>query len=633
MKFNSLLFTLFAGATLTVTAATPPPEKLLPSDTLVLFTIPDWDKSNAATRDLPAAMLWRDQAMKAFVDKFTAKWKSDVLVPLERELGIKLDEYSDLAHGQFTFAVTQNGWTGQKDPDLGVLLLLDSRDKAPQLAKLLSDLKKRWTDSGKKLRNEKIRDVEFTTLVNAGDEISKSLQKAFPGAKGDNAGGDEKKGKSELTFGQSGSLLLVGNNQKDLEKVLIRQSGGAAPALAEVPAYEANHSAMFRDSTAYGWIHCKPLVDALKKQLAQDGAGADNPLGVKPDKAIDAIGLGSLQTMAMNVSQSSEGTVANFFIGAPENGRKGIFKMLVPETKEAAPPAFVSADVVKFSRCRLDGQKLWATLEATIGDISPQVAALVQLGLANAGKDKDPNFDLKKQLIGNLGNDLITYQRGPRSAKLEDLSSPPSLFLLGSPNPDQILNSFKLGVSMINPAPMKEREFLGRKIYSLTLPPMPGADGKPVEKTFSLAASGGYVAMSADAAILEEYLRSAENKGKPLADLQGLKEAAQKVGGMGTGWFGYDHQGETIRVIMDAVKQDPNFLEKLFSGPLGNQFIPGAGAAAGAGKNIKEWFDFALLPSYDKISKFFYFTVNSASANADGISFKTFSPTPPGLKK
>lgn len=632
MKVNLVLLSLLTAGTLAASAATLPPEKLLPGDTLVMFTVPDLDRAQAASHDLAAAQLWRDAAMKPFVDKFTAKWKADVLTPLERELGVKLTDYSGLAHGQFTFAVTQNGWTGQKDAEPGVLLLLDSKDQAAQLTKLLADLKRKWTDSGKQLRAEKIRDVEFITLLNAGEEITKSLEKAFPGRAPNQGGDDAKKGKSSLIIGQSGSLLLVGNQAKALEQVLIRQSGGQAPALAEVPAYEANHSALFRDATAYGWIHFKPILAAVKAQLAQAGAaGADNPLGVKPDKILEAVGLNGLQTVAFQMRQSPEGTDASVFIGAPENGRKGLFKMLVADAKESSPPPFVAADATQFFRVRLDLPKLWATLETMLTEISPQVGMLVQMSLANAGKDKDPNFDLKKQFIGNLGNDLISYQKAPRSAKLADLSSPPTLFLLASPNADQVLNSLKVALSMINPAPLKEREFLGRKIHSLTVTPETEVDGLPVERSFSFATSGGYLAMSADAAMLEEYLRNAGTQGKPLADVPGLKEAAQRIGGLGTGWFGYEHQGEVARVVLNAVKQDPNYFDKLLAGAVAN---PLAGAAlAGPLKGLKDWFDFTALPDYGKIAKFFYFIVQTGSANAEGLTFKAFSPTPPELRK
>jgi hypothetical protein len=42
--------------------------------------------------------------------------------------------------------------------------------------------------------------------------------------------------------------------------------------------------------------------------------------------------------------------------------------------------------------------------------------------------------------------------------------------------------------------------------------------------------------------------------------------------------------------------------------------------------------DFSLLPDFDSLAKYFYFTVYGGSANVDGLSFKLFAPVPPGLK-
>ena len=57
-----------------------------------------------------------------------------------------------------------------------------------------------------------------------------------------------------------------------------------------------------------------------------------------------------------------------------------------------------------------------------------------------------------------------------------------------------------------------EREFLGRKIFSVPLPAMPFAAGSGAPnpnrpRTLHYTASGGYVAFSTDNAILEEFLR------------------------------------------------------------------------------------------------------------------------------
>jgi hypothetical protein len=38
-----------------------------------------------------------------------------------------------------------------------------------------------------------------------------------------------------------------------------------------------------------------------------------------------------------------------------------------------------------------------------------------------------------------------------------------------------------------------------------------------------------------------------------------------------------------------------------------------------------------MLPDFDAVSKYFYFSVYSGSTTADGLSFKAFAPRPPGL--
>ena len=98
-----------------------------------------------------------------------------------------------------------------------------------------------------------------------------------------------------------------------------------------------------------------------------------------------------------------------------------------------------------------------------------------------------------------------------------------------------------------------EREFLGRKVYSFTLPTTGEANAKPL----SYAASAGYVAFSSDVATLEEYLRSGEGAVKSLRDFSGLNEAAQKVGGTGSGYFSFENQNETARSAFETAKRDP----------------------------------------------------------------------------
>jgi hypothetical protein len=49
------------------------------------------------------------------------------------------------------------------------------------------------------------------------------------------------------------------------------------------------------------------------------------------------------------------------------------------------------------------------------------------------------------------------------------------------------------------------------------------------------------------------------------------------------------------------------------------------------GKDFRDWLDFSLLPDYDRVSKYFYFTVYGGAVTTDGLSLKVFTPRPPRL--
>jgi hypothetical protein len=617
-------------------AAVLPPEKLLPDDTLAIFTIPDWAKARDIYNNSPQGQLWSDPSLKAFKDKFVGKLKSEYITPLERDMGVHFEDYTGLLQGQFTLAVTQNGWDGKASDKGGsepaFLLLVDTKDKSGQLKTNLTDLKKKWVDSGKTVKTEKIRDIEFSVAVISSNDLPKSLKKSSsPDASADSKdSADAKKSdsKKQVYIGQAESLLIMSDSPKAIEKILAGMSGGSVKSLGELPAFDAN-SSMFRDAPIYGWVNTKALIDVVSKQDDSSADADSGPMGgLKPGKIMAAIGLTGLKSIAFNYLYANDGAQFNFFLSAPESSRSGIFKILAGEPKEINPPPFVPADAVKFQRWRIDGQKAWATLQKMLSDISPQTLNGLNFMISTAesgAKEKDPAFDIKKNLFGNLGNDLISYQKLPKGTTIAELNSAPSIFLLGSPNPEQLASALKNVVGMLGGGAPTDREFLGRKIYSL---PMPGApSSKDGKGNINFTGSGGYVAITADAGILEDYLRSSEKQGKSLRETPGLSDAMQKVSGANTTLFGFSNDSETMRVTLEALKKDSD------SPNMGTIGQLAASMGMGDSSKIKDWLDFSLLPSYDKVSKYFYFTVYGGNATSEGLGYKVFAPTPPQLKK
>jgi hypothetical protein len=620
---------------LTASAVIPPVEKILPDDTLFLVTTPDFSKLRDIYRNSPQTQFWNDPAMKPFKDRFLSKLGEEFIQPLEHDLGVHLSDYTNLPQGQITFAVTQNGWSGPEGDRPGLLLLLDTKDKSTQLTKNISDLRKKWVEAGKTLRTEKIRNNDFAVLPLSDKDIPKTLRKFSGSAQESDA--DEtatNASKTEIYIGQFESLLIVGTAAKPIEKVLVHLTGGEMPSLSDVGAYDANRLALFRDSPFYGWANAKSFIDLLTRKSAGD---QDNPMAMfNPSKILTAVGISSLKTLAFSVQMANDGTTMQFLASMPASSRQGLFSVFPSAAKDAAPPSFVPADVAKFQRWRIDGQKTWTALQKVLSDISPQAKEGINFAIdtANAAaKEKDPDFDMNKNFFGNLGDDIISYSKPPAGSSLTDLNSAPSLFLLGSPNPDQLVSAFKYVLVLVNQqnAAPKEREFLGRKIYSVELGPTmsgPGLGDKPAKtRSLSYVASGGYVAISTDDSMLEEYLRSSDNQQKTLRDTAGLTDAIAKVGGSSAGVLGYENQAETTRVVFEALRNNAST-----NSSSSTMMLPGLGGLPNAG-SFKDLMDFSLLPPFDKISKYFSFSVYSASANTDGLTFKMFAPTPAGLRK
>jgi hypothetical protein len=309
-------------------------------------------------------------------------------------------------------------------------------------------------------------------------------------------------------------------------------------------------------------------------------------------------------------------------LSVPEADRTGLFKIFAALPKDAGAPLFVPADAVKSWRWRVDGQKDWAALETMLGNISP--AALISLNgviaIANStAQQKDPSFDLIKNLIGNLGDDFVGYQKAPAGSSLADLNSAPSIFLFATSNPDQTIPAVKSVAALLyGQGTTEPRDFLGKKIYSIPLPAPRMTGTTAPARSLYLTTSSGYVAISTDSSILENYLRSTGNPAKPLRETAGLAEAAQHIGGTGTGLFGYENQREIMRSAFTLFK---------------NQATTDGGldAMAALPKGFRDWMDFSLLPDYDQVSKYFFFSVFNGSTTTDGLSFKAFAPRPPQL--
>jgi hypothetical protein len=608
MKQTRLIPTsiLMAGlALLGVTrAAVPPAEQLLPRDTVAVLGIPNFQHLKEVRAQSAMWRLWNDPAMAPFRKQLTDKFREEVLQPLEQEAGIKVGEYLALLQGQVTLAVTLNGWTGGEDPLPGVLLIMDSGDHAADLRAKLADIRRKISEGDDvSLQTEEIRGTEFFKLAPPEDADAPNVA---------------------LHFGQVDSLLLASLNAQtgDLEQVLARLAGGSVPSLADQSQWHADKNLVFRDALSFCWIHAAPLVKVAMHELSRMGQNQQG-MGPKPDMVANALGLLGLKSIACAGTADASGEQFQLFVGAPQASRKGLLNIPSGIHGDASPPPFVPDNVTSFTRVRLSLGKVWREIENIANAVVP---GMLQFGIAQmeAGiKQKDPNFSLQQGIINNFGDDIISYDLAPREKTFEALGTQPSLTLIGSPRAEQLLGNLKTLVETTGSMNFDQNEFLGRKIYSLTIPLAERPDGSPM--TFNLCANRGYLALSLDRSILETYLRGAGSSTQPLAAKPGLTQAAETVGGMRTGCFGYQNDTLIMGILVEALRTGGNDFLDLFAAKLPTD-------TEEAKSTIRDWVDFSLLPPFEQIKKYFSFTVFAGKVRPEGFSVKLFTPAPAGLR-
>jgi hypothetical protein len=611
-----------------VGAAEPPAEKLLPQDTVMVVAVPDAGKALGVLTNSAPGRLWRDAAVKAFKDKFNGQMQTAAVAPLERQLGIHLADYQGLAQGQMTLAILPVEHAADPDPHYAAVFLLDTGDHAAQLATNLAALKKQWIDAGKTLKTEKIRETEFATLMLMSDELS--LEKLLPGLTDTNATDillpKPAPEKVELVFGQSGSLLIVSQSSQVIEKILARQAGGLLAGLDEQPAFQNDFAARLQGAPIFAWLNVKALLaDWATPQAPAAGQSllADAMAG---DGALATLGFAGLTTASIAYRDTPDGLNLQFFVGAPEASRRGLLRAVTTEAKESGPPPFVPADAVKFSRMRLDIPRSWRLLETTLNQINPTATQVFNYALDLAGKAQDEKYDLRAELLGSLGDDIITYERNPVNTMLGDLREAPEIWLLGSPNPVKLAAAIKVAAGLLAPAgSIKDREFLGRRIYSATLP----VSLQGGSRTYHFAAGGGYVALTTDVEMLEEFLRSNDSNKPGLSQTPGLGDAAQKAGGgMNAGLFAFSNDKESTRTLLETLRKEtisgPDLL-----GLLGLEMRLNKISTVEEANRFKAWCDFSLLPPADALLKYFNYSVWVGGFTQDGFTLNCFTPALP----
>ncbi len=619
----------------------PPPEQLLPSNCVAVIATPDFPGLRAGVDKMPWWQAWQDPAVQPLRTNLLNELEQAGGRSLNRTLPAPLPRLVDLPMGQVSLALVENGWLTNSAISPALLFLCDVGSHRELLSTYFESFNQPQTESGTGRKRHMIGGRSFSVihvpldhLPEAAASFLHSTAETTSVSSSSNAPVTSGPPAMEWYLGQAESFFLAGTDIPSLEQVLVRLTNSTAGVLAENPGFQLARATALKGAQGYIWINTQPLLGsylgaAAGKQSVPLNAATTPLASVR--LILSASGLGACQQIALSMENHTNGLAIQSWLGLPEGRRSGLFKILPGEVRGLDLPPFIPVEVESFRRWRLDGSKSWNLLEKWMGDDYPQMLRLVNFLLDSvnqAERESVPGFDVRKQLMGNLGDDLVVYAKKPLvGTNLAPAAS--TLLIVGATNADQVATAIKPIFLLLNPqgGSAETRDFLGHKIITVPFPsiPVPGVENAAPGSKLYYAAVRGYVAFSAEAPLLEEFLHNLSSPTNGLRELPGLKEAKPAVLTQGATMLSWDNNREHARQDYSEWKSGDAALP---IGGAANLFLSLVKLTLPEG-TIKKWLNPATAPPFEQIERHFYVSCSGAGADTNGFWYRTFLPLPP----
>ncbi|MFA6959904.1 MAG: hypothetical protein WC205_04025 [Opitutaceae bacterium] len=484
MSRSLFTFVGFFSATLLSATPTVPLVNLVDDQTLVAVSVTDapallrgWDAS-------PLATTWNDPQVVKFLAPLREKlkveeWDADA----KAATGLTVREVFSLAEGEVLIALPTMDLTKlEADKAMPpVVLALELGSHQAKLEKIIAD---------SRAKNPESEETEIFSGVTVHNEVSKPKTTAESEAADEDAPAAAPRRISWAIV--DGVWVLCPDKQRVFAFIDALKQGGLPNALGKSERFLRTRQ---RTGEAQGLTYVNfPAIYPLLRDLSMaakeksKAEGKPSPMGVDADAIVNALGLDAVGEIYFALHTDTQATRLD--AGFVYTEERGLLKLLAYLPGPAAQPEWVPAKWVSVSTSRFSMVKAYAGLEELLDGISPVLSGLAQ-GQIRAF-NKKLGLDLKRDLIGSLGDDLVSSYAVPPG--LEPGSVPAwtemdQFFALSLADEETFTKCVEALKKLAGPAAAQmftEREYLGNKLYTLNVPARP--DAKPVRGfTYAIA--------------------------------------------------------------------------------------------------------------------------------------------------
>lgn len=612
-------------------------EENLPVQTLALAVIPDCQSLQQTALKTPIGKLWKHPQLTPLWDEIQSQWGTDALFQSNSEFAfLNIPALQKKVTSVFLAFVSEPGFTNVFLPELKVSPVLGL--KMGRETSAMTNLLHTMASSEIFSSHMKLESDEKSQSI--GIPLSTQQAKAFLSFLDIFSIPHHLNEDTPVTFWISAldSYLLVELNTPQASNLILQAARAQSPRLSEHSEWE-KHREHLQNATFWSWAYLSPIIQSwIERESAEidkiartsEEKDAKDPPQSTPsfeDKemllpmVVGKLGLESFLSASITILDTPAGVCTDYFISSPEASRQGIAKIISLEPGDCSPPAFVSRDVLSFSRIRLNFSSAWDAIEKMVDEIMPDVRDLLAEALLPSILEEDPNFKFKENFISPLGNDLTICQSLVPNGEKEVIR------FIQIADGKKYIQTVKKLIEILAPIPILEKDVARHKVTSIPLPDLEVGTADYKTNYYHLTFKEGVLAFSTDYKLVENFLTSSE-KNEKLARLPQLQAAAQSIGAFSSGFFEYTDSKATAENYYKKLRK---FLEhdqtRSFVVPVFTFLAQDINVNLGFVKNLVSP---SLLPEFDSFSDCFDFSLSAFQSRPDGFTLRTILPVTEG---
>lgn len=592
------LASLSVVASAALPAAEPALDHLVPEEAALVLAVEDLPALRTRLAASPLGRVWEDEEVRKFVAPL--RTNPDYLKlseKLKTETGYSVEELLGLATGDILFTVPLSSLQFAKARlNADALLVLEVGENEAKLNELLA---RRRTGKDGATPAETTEDYNGATLHILG---------ATPtGATEERAGEDAK---SAIWAVHEGRAFLASSRELVTGALDAVAAGGHVRPLASAARYRA---VVDRAGGRPDYVFLADLGSVYPLVVAGIEASADparqpNAMGIEPLNVLKALGLDALGVVSSTGVIASDGSSTSDLVLTYDEPR-GVLNLVAYRDGPVARPDWVPAGWTNVSSQNFSVPDLYAELERMLDRVSPMLAGMA-MGQIKAF-DRQMNIDLKRDLIGNFGTNIIGGLVPPvgssatKPPPYDELEQFFAVSLADAAAFERTLDALKGRFLGPDGGPLEKRDYLGRALHVFT----PPAGAPDATKGFAYAIADGWLLVSIGSA----------------SPLEAVLQRMNKAESAGSFWARSDARAALADVPASAFSIQVADLPTVFA----SICALAVKAQAERGPDETPLVDASATPGAETFAKYLSYVVTHGERKADGFYIKSFTPAAP----